>query len=438
MQNGNVLMFINPHPVPKGYMYVNENELWILHEDYKQLSLHGEPKRESYSIEEFHIDPKDCQVFFIGNLIRDKVIYISILENGSFYGLFLVVSCIDEIKSFPRHLMFSLSSLLFHRQIMASFVPYEGAFCVVSKEGFSIHSYNMRPVFFLQKSFTGCCFYGKYLLVSDRFHQFVYELKPNSEPKIVYQSMKSSFGTPYKILSLSHCLVMVYSDGNKVSMIQTINFSTLTPSVMISMQTYFESNSKSQNIVYDVFDDSLIIMDRTNKRVVFLDVFDSAIVIGNPFRIEGECMKIVSNSLAVIDSELYRIETNYGIIKDIDLKIIASLFRRSNAISYSLPLLINRLKVSDTVEKLIEVVSTVGSSATTPVAQVRFCHALQFGSIVDPHLILIGLLEYYMILKERMIDEAKISLINILSHPSCCYTSESLLSSIDLKLNSRT
>ncbi|OHT03674.1 hypothetical protein TRFO_28865 [Tritrichomonas foetus] len=131
----------------------------------------------------------------------------------------------------------------------------------------------------------------------------------------------------------------------------------------------------------------------------------------------------------------YTINHNYNNIISISMHMIAALFRRVDGLTPALNLLKKRLMETRNATKLIKLIEIIGPHASEPIAQLMFARAIQFSSIIDPHLILLGLVKFANVLGDKMIDEARIPLLETAIHPQCIHSINNLLCCGIIKLN---
>jgi hypothetical protein len=169
---------------------------------------------------------------------------------------------------------------------------------------------------------------------------------------------------------------------------------------------------------FHVYDDALFATNR--KTFALFDICGDlqAIQIGDISTI-GSDFQGIFGDFAVIGEKCFRIRPNYDTIASENASLIAALFRRTEGLSTASGLLIEKLRDMKSVRQLRELVATVGPSARSPAAQVRFARAIQFSGIVNPHMILLGLMHFRDVLEGKMIEEAQIPLFEAMFHPAC-------------------
>lgn len=428
--------------IPNGPAFSTSNGMIVIHQDFSKLTFFNKNFSKIVDIKSLNLVQGRDVIHYAGTFNKERI-YIYASKNKIPTG-FLIAIEEKELSgtlpsessfSFPRCLSFSLSSIVFHRKILSSFVPFQDSFCIVSNDGISIHSISLKTLFSVTRYVSQCCFVNNFLLCTDRFHVSIFRFAPETTPVLIYSSQISELGSPVSMVALSHSLVLVYADSKQNAVIQKIPLLAQKPQNVISIQKYFTQDTKVSTLTFNVFEDALLVCDKKNNRTVLLDLIEDAeIQIGYPFSSENP-IYCVYNDMACCPKKSFVLMVHYEAIKLDDPKIIASLFRRSKALTRAITLFTQRLRESQTVESMKAVIDAIGPSATSAVAQIRFARAIQFSSIVDPHLITLALLRYSMILGTKMIDDARVCLFEAISHASCRNTLRNLLTVWNMKLN---
>ena len=434
--------------IPNGPIFASNDSLFIVHEDFSQITYFSNFQNQIIDIKTAKLDPAKDSVNYVGFMNPEQV-YMYATRNKIPTGFIFTlnqgepfISTVNNTNldgnsfKLPKTLSFSLSSLVFHRNILASFIPYSDCFCIISKEGLSIHSITLKTIYSFKQFITKCCFINNYLLFSDQFFISIFQFEKDKLPVLKYKNQINDLGAPHTILALSHSLILVYSDHNQNALLQKIPLLTQKTQNPISVQKYFTNDTNINTLTFNVLDDALLMCDLRNNRTVLLDLLDpEEIQIGYTFASENVIHSVYANSYGLCPKKMFKLKLHYEIIRDDNPKIIASLFRRQKALSHALSLLSQRLRNSKTVESMKDVVDTIGPSATSPVAQMRFVRAIQYSTIVDPHLILLAILRFSLILCNKMIDDTRVTLIEAVAHSSCKYTFRNLLNVWNMKLN---
>ena len=437
--------------IPNGPIFTSKEAMFLVHEDFTQITYFSKMKQQILDIKSTKLDPTRDSVKYVGLLNAEKV-YIYSIRNKVPTG-FLISLVQNDIQvstqnntgfgeqtfKLPKIVSFSLSSLVFHKQILTSFIPYPNCFCIVSKEGISIHSITLKTLYSFTTFISKCCFVDNFLLFTDRFFLSIFQFEAEKAPSLRYKKQINDLGAPHSILALSHSLVLVFSDHTQNALLQKIPLFAEKQQNPISLQKYFTQDTNINTLTFNVLDDALLMCDLRNNRTVLLDILGSEeIQIGFPFASENVIHSVFNNTIGVCPKKMFKLKIHYETIKDDSPLVIAALFRRSAAIQQAVFLLSQRLRDSKTVESMKNVVDIIATSAISPVAQIRFVRAIQYSSISDPHLILLALLRFSIILGPKMIDDARIALIEAAMHSACKNTFRNLLNVWGIKLNAHS
>lgn len=471
-ENPKIITLVNPVEIPEGIKFVNDTGCWIVDPGYKLITRFFKNTKFEYQIDELELDPKIDTVNEVYMFDEGKLVFVYAIRSNTHTGF--LIHC-DDIKlpsPYPKIYSFSLSSILFHQQILSAFCPGPKYFFIISKEGISLHDIRFQPLYLSIVNIDYCFHDKQFLLIGRQKVHYIYEFNLNHDNdqqaewvSIVATTWKCDLGIARRLIVLSHAFLILYEDGNhfphmeKLYMIndkvdkkkililrksiEPIPKEKVILSHQISIQKYFildERNSINpsiDNIKIIVYDDALLITTIGSGITVFLDLYEDEgeQMIGEPFYTDKTLENGFNNQYALCNDRFYLIKNNYQAIESDSQYLVAALFRRNDGVLSGSRLLMKILKSVGSVEKMKDIIRTVGKYAVSPVAQIRFAHAIQFCGITDPHLILIGLIEYTQTLGDKLINETKIPLIEALSHPYSRNSMQDYLCSNSIKLD---
>ena len=445
-----ILVISDSREHPEGICIQSNLQLCLVSKDFKTLYFSNNLSFLSYDISEFHLNPEEDRLLYASMFDDTRIFAYGIREKiptGFLYS-------IEPDKSpFPKPqvLSFALDSMSFHQRVLAAFVPAPNYFCVVSKEGITIHNHSFYTLHSIPFSISYCCFHLNYLLLGTNLHskQIFYHIQSDGTPIKIKEMEDSGLGSVFQIISLSHSLLLIIQDGNRSAIIQKIELTSQHALSPIALQSFFNLNTIITQLKFFPFDDALFVSDN-NGNSILIDFMEShCITIGSIFKFLPNLLRPYINSLSLDfmtsptyscnysyfadDKMCYKVTLNLNILDENKTQKIAAILRRSTGLSHAMYLIGRYLKSVDSVEKMNELVLNVGPSAVAPIAQIRFARAIQFSGINNPHLILLGLLKFSSIMK--LTDQALIPLIEMISHSSCRYALKNLLTCYKMKLN---
>ena len=422
-----VLLFQNPSSIPIGTQIFSDGGLWVIHDDLQTATFYGSKAPISYSINDLNLKDGD-EVKQVNYIVGRSVIFFFAIRSKIPTG-FLVDTKNSDDSFMPRTLSFSLNCLNFHCNIISAYSPIEGCFCVISKEGISLHDTHLRKLFDLQMKIQKCCMFNNFLELSSKKEMIIYKFDNEQYYRPICKYQTSSFGFPEKMIILSTCILLVYSDGNNMPQIQKITIEDRSgqqficePHIYSLINFGFDTNLT--NIKFLLYDDILLVYDTLKKRCMLFDFSygKGFKKIGDMFKLEYNLLDIFSDDFALCDNAIYDIKTNYESLTQTSKYLIASLFKRKNGLMIVTQLLIKRLNEKRDLKKVLEVVRVVSSVIITPIAQIRFIMALKFGIIYDPHVLILSILEFSKIIGDKMIQEVKETIFELFSNKYCINT----------------
>lgn len=437
---------------PDGIPIESNTQHCILSHDFSQLSFSNNLNFISYDITGFQLNPEKDKLIYASKLSVD---YIFAYSHRDQIPTGFIYSLVPKKENHPQILSFALDSILFHRQILAAFVPCPDIFVIVSREGMTVHNKRFQTLFTLPLQISYCCTNLNYVLLGQtNFKQILYKFVEGEIPMEIKRQENVDQCEICQIISLSHSILLIFQDGNRMACIRKISLSSHETKNLITFQPYFNSNALLSKLKFFPYDDALLVVD-TNNHAILMDLMDSyPIIIGEIFTFSSNINKIYGSSdlencqimpnysqfykYCTDGKQCYEIKPYLTRIQEDTNSLIAAILRRSTGLSPAMALFSKHLKSIQSVQKMEELVDAVGPSAISPIAQIRFSRALQFSGIPNIHLILLGLIEFSIILGDQLIIEAQMPLIETITHPSCKHTFQNLLSCWKLKLNPST
>lgn len=440
-QKEEVFKYISEQNLPEGKKILSSHTVWTFSPNLATLSFNTGKISGDYSISEFHLNPSTDKVVNAGFIEYLKKIFIFCFRNKNPTLLLLYL---DESNPNPKkYLTVLLSSLYFHNIVYNVFSPFTDSFCVISREGVSIHSiYDLSVLYekhWITNAILSCCFHENILAICDQKGLSIYQFSSKDKCERLTKIKQSP-----SVMTLRH----IFScDNNNAILISTnsaqkilIKIITFQPFNVVekSVDSLFSySDLKFDQISFSLFDNTILI---STPKVTMLIDFQGAkpISLG---QISCKPHSQIANDnflISITNSKLYEFQENYQSFPDpCPFDLIGAIVRRKNGLQTAFDKLITSLKMSGKVTSSMidNVVKSIGTYATSPIAQIRFSRVLMFCGITNPHLILLGLLRYSNTLQTKMIPEARKPLFDILSKEEIINVVPSLLSSWNQKLN---
>jgi hypothetical protein len=422
------LVWSRPRPVPDGQSFITAHGIWTVHTDLRSVTLTTADKSIDYDLSDLDVSPQDA-IHSVNFLQPGRSLFVCATRSSVPTGF--IVDC-DPPPA--RVQSFELDTIMFHQSILAAFSPCETAICIVSKEGITVHSHTLRRIFHSMAAVSSCCWCENVVLlvteppVSLAITKWEYSEAGDTggyQVKAV-MSMNIPFwagAIPRQLFVLSHAIVLVCrAPLTVVKVRQSEQFVCATAA------------SVAEDAAFAVFDDALLVFDPGSEEFRLFDVFENRdILIGAPFP-GVPTVGVFKSCLALSDATVYDIEENYDQLTANATDMIAALFRRANAVSAAAQLLTVQFRETTRIDDLRTLITSVGPYARSAIAQLRFVHAIQFSGVLNPHFIMLALLEYARILGTEMIPDAKIPLVETMFHRSVRFTLGNLLSEWQPKL----
>jgi hypothetical protein len=421
----------NQIALPPGEIIITLDGLWIVSPDFLTLTFFADPISLSYNLSVFLLDFGKSPIKNLGFLNTRK-------------DLFIFVSCTDS----PKLLLYfysssitrtvPLDSLHIHNAVLDVFSPYDDVFCVISRQGISLHSPNLFLLFSYSCDVHDYCFSANMVALGTRGVMFIYHFEKGVTPYLLLKVRADVFGFPTQIHNTTDTVTFVFSTG-KARVIQRLPYVTSVPIPAISttfcnLSPVFGGTVRLEQISLTHYDNGVILS--TDTESIFVDVqLQSPIIIGTIPIPNARCF---SEGFITAQGKVYSIEADYGTLTNTDnLDVIGALMRRRDGLSAALVLLRQALTKVSSIAEMDDIVWKVGTFAVAPLAQLRFARALQFGAIGNTHLILRGIITFTQIMGQKLTDQAYETLCEIMFHDDCKWTLGGLLSTWNWKLEKR-
>jgi hypothetical protein len=413
-QEGVPLVFEAHRDLPHTHTFISPTGIWSLSSDFSSVSHSDRISTRHFDLTGLRLSEGDS-VDFIDFIERDKTLFLSAIRKSTPTGFFVRISELQALP-FPQVRSFALNSLNFHNQVLAAFTVTPPGICVVSREGVTIHDMALFHLDSIVFPVSDCCFSGSHLVLwSEKPPQLsLYELG-SGKFRCCFESRRWKAKFPLQLLVLSHSFVLSSPDG----LLRIPRGAAGQECAPIAISPY--TDFKAGQLKFCVYDDALFVA--VGRTYSLFDLADGdAIAIGEPSHVVQNFEGIYNSELAVADGRSFRIRITYDAIayRPENDRLIAALFRRREGLSAAVALLTKAVRDVGTVQKLKELISAIGPSAKSPAAQIRFARAIQFSGLVNPHMVLLGLLHYRSVVGE-MTEEAHVALFEAMFHPLCRY-----------------
>ena len=394
--------------LPRGKTFVRSYGVWIFSESLETLFLWTEDELREFQISDLRLTASDS-IHSVDFIKSNEVIFIYATRNTT-PTAFLV-----GLSTTPRVLSVALDTITFHTTILDAFVPVEGAFCVVSVQGVSLHRMDLGHTFAVYNRISACCHDGPYLMVFSPEHKTldISRFDPSGPSRTpVHRVTGWMYPVPKQLVSLSNSLVLLSYDRSSDVILHKCEFDGKLKTHQASFDIEFPS--------FHPFDGGMIVSSLEKNRAVLVDVFDiNHSKVGASFDWPLNMIGVCGSRWAVYDGVCREIVPNYGDIGDCTVEMISALFRRTGGVVTACAQLKRQLRNVKSVQEMKRIVQSIGPSVMKPDIQLRVAHAIQFSGIMDPHVILLGLLEFLQMLGNRAILETRKVVTKAMIHPLC-------------------
>jgi hypothetical protein len=428
------LIWSRARPVPEGQSFITGHGIWTVHTDLQSVTLTTAELSITYDLSDLELSPKDA-IHSVNFLQPGQSLFIHATRNSLPTGFVLQFD--PPRPPLPRIRSFELDTIMFHQSILAAFSPCETAICIISKEGITVHNHTLKHIFNAMAPVSACCYYENVVLLvtesptSLAITKWEYAWVGDAGERQIKAVMSMHIPCwtgpiPRQLFVLSHAILLVCRPP--VTIIKVRQFEQVVCA---------HSASAVDDAVFTVFDDALLVFDPDSDEFRLFDVFENRdVLIGAPFQ-GVPTVGVFKSCLALSDATVYDIVANYDQLPPEGSAMIAALFRRANGASAAARLLGKQFLQTDRIDDLRTLITSVGPYARSPLAQLRFVHAIQFSGVLNPHFIMLALLEYARILGAETIPDAKIPLIETMFHRAVRFTLGNLLDEWQPKLTRR-
>ena len=435
-----VFKYISEQNLPEGKKILSSHTVWTFSPSLATLSFNTGKNSGEFSITEFHLNPSSDKIVSAGFIEYLTKIFVFCYRNKSPTLLLLFL---DESNSTPKkYSTILLSSLYFHNIVYNVFSPFTDSFCVISREGISIHSvYDLSVLYekhWITNMILSCCFHENVVAICDQkgLSIFQFSSKDKCERLAKIKQIPSSMALRHIFLCNNNVILISTNNAQNI-LIKIIIFQPFTVIEKNIDALFSYSDINFEQLSFSIFDNTLLIS--SPKATTLIDYQGpKPIVLG---QISDKPLAQIVNDeylVSISNSKLYEFQENYQSFTDpIPYELIGAIIRRKNGLQTAFEKLMISLKMSEKVTSSMidNVVKSIGAYATSPLAQIRFTKVIMYCGITNPHLILLGLLRYSNTLQSKLIPEARKPLFDILSKEEIVMVVPSLLSSWNQKLN---
>jgi hypothetical protein len=406
-------------PLPPGQSFFTARGVWTVDADLRSLTHSTGRSPTRFDLKELDLTASDT-IHFIDFIEQDRFIFIhatrSAVPTGFLISLAPVKPPVPQVRSF------ALNTVMFHRTIQAACVLCETSICIISGEGISLHTVGLKHICHFICPVMRCCYCASAVAVVRAdpccvvIHRFDSDRGRISPARTIVCWLGSAMMLK-QIIVLSHTLVVISESSPYV-----LKFSLIEQNAdWIELSGIIPCPSSFNAAQFAVYDDALVVFDRKGKYCRLYDLFgDREVIIGGSAGgVFNSLIGIYDSSIAVSCSSMADLRPNYEGISDATAPVIAALFRRSRGLFAATALFIKQFTAIPTVSDLKSLIQAIAPSARSATAQLRLTRAIQFSAVVNPHFLLLALLEYAHVLGPEMIPLAKIPLMELLFHPAC-------------------
>lgn len=441
MSNSNdFFQFHSETKFKEGAKIIKSDTLWCISADLSTFSFTTGQLSREISLHKLPLTQSTDQIISIGFLIKYSKVFMfaNFRQIPTLFILHLSLTNSNEIEKFS---FLTLSSLHFHNNIYEVFCPFENSICVVSREGISIHSSNDLSVIFEKSAvfnpYLNCCFHKNVLAVTDSNSLAIYQFISKDQCKrlVKIKQDKNKFIPKQLLVNDNHLFLIPMNTTTKF----VIKHICLSPT-MCHDKTIESFILPNEDLKFSIYDKAILLSSST--KTVFVDFLaQTSVSFGE---LKGiPCSVFVNDNIlySYTNNNFYEFNTNYRSIPDpCSFELISAIMRRKGSLQIALEKLEIAIKKHEKVTSstIDEIVSKIGTYATSPLEQIRFSQFLLYSGITNPHLILLAMIKYSKILDKKMIEEAKQPLFFLMTKDECAHLVPSLLASSNIKLDKKT
>lgn len=437
MNQADVFRVFGRFPLPPGMVFSRGRDFWIVSDDLLSALCIFEGQRIDVSLEQLHLTKDDDSLKNIGLLENLKSAFVFVLK-GKLPILFVISLDTGKCDSIQ------LNCLYFHTNILDVFSPYSGVFCVISEQGLSLHTMKLDCLDSCPAKISRYCIGGDMVAYGSRGKFYIHHFMDSGPSYLLLDSTTDAFGFPRILMTRGNVVYMIRDDGGypvvvKLSFTPEERVHACHPSVC-SLKNLFTGPVTWETLRLSLFDETSMIVGLDDKSV-FIDINSTTpILVGH---LPAPSLLVIDKNLACGIDKCYEIQSDYEAIKlenvsgksEHVLALIGSLFRREDGLNAGMNMLVQVLRDVKT-EDIEQIILNIGVYACSPIAQMRFTRALQFCGVTNPHLILRGLVRYVQCVSNKLVDDARIPLLELLCHEECRHSLHNLVISSGTKLNS--
>jgi hypothetical protein len=427
-----VFRVVSESPLPPGPAFLGRDSLWIVSPDLQLLTRIHSGGTSTRSISALALDASRDRVRNVGFLLPPTRIFLFVTRGSSPVLYFLRAdSRALKIRSL------ALDFFSFHNCVLAVCSPYGGSFCVVSRQGLTVHDLDLDPIHEVRAPVSDCCFYGSAVVAGTREAFTVYQFASDGTRHDLIRFPAESLGFPRMIFYNEQVMTIVCSSPGEPVCVHVFSYVPNRQNAAIMPQKHFFDEFLGGGVEYDrlrmsFYDDGMVVAADEGSFFVDLHLNAMTIVIGT---VPVQRAAVFLDGLACDDARLYRIEPDYEALQDATAEVIGALMRRSRGLHAAMGLLARALAQVASVEAMDRIAEGVGPFVISPVAQIRYARAIEFSGIPNIHLLVRALVDFYRIRREQITDEALVPLLHVLTHHDCRLFFGELFASSGAKLN---
>lgn len=428
-----VLLVSEEQELPEGTTITNKDGVWIISDDATKLTVFHDQSVSTFSLSSLAAKENTFEVKNIGFLNDNKVFIYAKRQDK----LILIVVAREECDP----LTILLDTFYFHNSILSVFSPYKGVFCVISREGLSLHNEHCVCLYTHRSVIKRCCYDDEMVIYEDNSRLVVHHLASDGTNYQLLELMPQLMPFPEKISAKFGKSLLLLGEFQGMILLFKIAYkrnqlNTACHPIMCNISSVLDNQTRIKDVKVSFFDENAIIISTKNDTLL-LDVNSNVPIVMGCFRIPN--VEISSHNSACDGKKLYKFDELYDNAQNENqLLLIAALFRRRNGLSAAMKLLSAELAKVSTIEEMTTLIQTVGVFASSPSAQIRFTRALQFCATTNPHLLLRGMVLYWQLLGSKVIPEAQEPLIDTMCHSECIHAIMNLMMAWKLKFDNHT
>ena len=199
--------------LPTGKTFQCRKGYWIVRDDLQSVTCVHKGEKAEYSLERLNLSNETDVMENIGFLNESSFFLLIIRSKNPM--LFIV-----PFDSQCEYSIVDLNCLYFHLNVRDVFSPYDGVFCVISKEGISLHSLKLDCLYSYNAKIMRSCHDGDLLCCGNRNALWIHQFARNGKSYQLLDTTTDNVGFPLKIIARGRSAYLFRIAGGSPSVVK--------------------------------------------------------------------------------------------------------------------------------------------------------------------------------------------------------------------------